>query len=104
MNGDIPHLVGHIRELTARLQRLVPMLLKCGCASSPPPHSIPSPQFDPPTPLQTTQDRGWDGEGGSAGLRPRGEELADFALSLRGAPYRYGGATPGGFDCSGLVF
>ena len=37
-------------------------------------------------------------------LRNRGEALANFALSLRGARYRYGGATRDGFDCSGLVF
>jgi cell wall-associated NlpC family hydrolase len=30
--------------------------------------------------------------------------VADFALRLRGSPYRYGGATIDGFDCSGLVF
>ncbi len=29
--------------------------------------------------------------------------MADLALSMRGQPYRYGGAAPGGFDCSGLV-
>lgn len=26
------------------------------------------------------------------------------ALSMIGQPYRYGGAAPGGFDCSGLVY
>jgi murein DD-endopeptidase len=26
-----------------------------------------------------------------------------LALSMLGQPYRYGGAAPGGFDCSGLV-
>jgi cell wall-associated NlpC family hydrolase len=30
--------------------------------------------------------------------------VVDAALSMLGQPYRYGGAAPGGFDCSGLVF
>ncbi|MEP6548232.1 MAG: C40 family peptidase [Gammaproteobacteria bacterium] len=29
--------------------------------------------------------------------------MANLALSMRGHPYRYGGAAPDGFDCSGLV-
>jgi cell wall-associated NlpC family hydrolase len=29
--------------------------------------------------------------------------MADLALSMLGQPYRFGGAAPGGFDCSGLV-
>lgn len=29
--------------------------------------------------------------------------MVDVALSMQGQPYRYGGAAPGGFDCSGLV-
>jgi cell wall-associated NlpC family hydrolase len=30
-------------------------------------------------------------------------EMVRLALSMRGQPYRFGGAAPGGFDCSGLV-
>lgn len=31
------------------------------------------------------------------------ERAAHYALSMKGVPYRYGGDTPRGFDCSGLV-
>jgi cell wall-associated NlpC family hydrolase len=30
-------------------------------------------------------------------------EIVDRATAMLGQPYRYGGAAPGGFDCSGLV-
>ncbi len=30
--------------------------------------------------------------------------VADIALQMIGAPYRYGGRAPDGFDCSGLVY
>jgi cell wall-associated NlpC family hydrolase len=33
-----------------------------------------------------------------------GPRIADLAKSLIGSPYQYGGETPNGFDCSGLVF
>jgi len=33
-----------------------------------------------------------------------GEKIAALAKSLLGSPYKYGGASPKGFDCSGLVF
>ena len=68
------------------------LLVLAGCASSTPPPKAPEPA------------REWDGAGGASNMRNRGEALADFALRLRGAPYRYGGATLDGFDCSGLVF
>jgi cell wall-associated NlpC family hydrolase len=32
-----------------------------------------------------------------------GERIAAGALAQTGRPYRYGGSTPEGFDCSGLV-
>jgi uncharacterized protein YgiM (DUF1202 family) len=33
----------------------------------------------------------------------RGRQVAQKALTMLGQPYSYGGASPGGFDCSGLV-
>jgi murein DD-endopeptidase len=33
----------------------------------------------------------------------KASRAADIAVSMVGKPYRYGGSTPRGFDCSGLV-
>jgi len=33
-----------------------------------------------------------------------GERAAKVALQQVGTPYRYGGSSPSGFDCSGLVY
>ena len=33
-----------------------------------------------------------------------GNQIASLAESLVGSPYKYGGASPKGFDCSGLVY
>lgn len=34
---------------------------------------------------------------------PQGDDAVKIALGQVGIPYRYGGASPSGFDCSGLV-
>ena len=60
------------------------------------------PRADPPPPV-VQQEEG-NGSGGASSSKNRGDALANFAMSLRGVRYRFGGATPDGFDCSGLVF
>ncbi len=79
------------------------LLILTGCASAPAPRPLPSPELDPAI-AQAPPVPAWGGSGGASNARNRGEALADFALRLRGVPYRYGGATQDGFDCSGLVF
>lgn len=34
----------------------------------------------------------------------KGQKIADLAKTMVGSPYKYGGESPSGFDCSGLVF
>lgn len=57
--------------------------LAMGCGSAPVRSDSPAPPRNPPL---------------------KGEEIVSVAKSLLGMPYRYGGTTPRGFDCSGLVY
>jgi len=61
------------------------LMLTVGCANAPMP-SDERPILDEPS------------SGGTLGMR-----VARVAVSQAGAPYRFGGALPDGFDCSGLV-
>jgi cell wall-associated NlpC family hydrolase len=71
--------------------------LLSGCASTPTPYN---PSKLPPQATRPLSQR----ENDPAVTHSRGEDLANYALTLRGTPYRYGGATRAGFDCSGFVF
>ena len=59
-----------------------------------------------PTPRGTLPDAGRAPSAPTAGevASPRAAALIQTALALRGAPYRYGGTDPSGFDCSGFVW
>ena len=92
------------------------VFLLTACTSAPP-RQLPPPVLESPPPIANipppgsddgdaddSDDEEWDGSGGASAIRNRGDEVVAVAMSLRGARYRYGGATPRGFDCSGLVF
>jgi murein DD-endopeptidase len=62
------------------------MLAVAGCASAP--------QSAPGTSSGTTK---------AASTRGAADQAASHAAKMMGKPYRFGGSSPAGFDCSGLV-
>jgi cell wall-associated NlpC family hydrolase len=65
------------------------LLLVSACATAPRPHAHPVDQTN-------TQV-------GAVPERNRGHAVAELASAQLGQPYRYGGDSPQGFDCSGLA-
>ncbi len=79
--------------LRARIAALVAVaLLAGGCSLTRAPDLPPAPPGPPPAAVDP-----------AVPAPSVGERLLGLAEQFVGAPYRYGGNTPEGFDCSGLV-
>lgn len=80
-----------MQSFRASLTASILLLAATGCATLPPAAHPDSAVMQPPVAAEPPA------------ARAVGERLAQRALAQMGAPYRYGGADPLGFDCSGLV-
>lgn len=84
-------MLSHATKIERTLLALIVVgLAMAGCSSAPP--------------ARTAIDPGSGRNGSSTEVRDlTAESASDVALSQVGAPYRYGGSSRSGFDCSGLV-
>ncbi len=82
------------RGANAFLAALVALNLSA-CATRP---TAPEPATSAPVPAVD------GGPGHTPETASGGDAFAQNAFAMLGQPYRWGGASPGGFDCSGLVF
>ena len=58
---------------------------------------------DAPAEGRITEGSGLSSRGGTRPVQSTGSRLAAIAVQYEGAPYRWAGASPSGFDCSGFT-
>ncbi len=100
---DARELVTTLLVHTRQLVWVAALLGLAGCAWAPPPNTSPTSPVSARHSVPAQAEAGWSswGEGNpEASFR---QHIVQTAMAMMGTPYVYGGTTPRGFDCSGLV-